>query len=126
MKKKSLITILITILAVSTVLLAACGGHSMKGTWVNPESSSSAAIELGSKTFHSDGLSFPGATLDEGASGTYEVEDDSLIVTFSDGTVMEYPMEKINGVWAIHANYLNPDMVYVKEGDVDKYLKGKE
>ena len=38
----------------------------------------------------------------------------------------EYPMEKINGVWAIHANYFNPDMVYVKEGDVDKYLKGKE
>ena len=125
MRRKTIVVLLVTVLAASIMLLSSCGGRSMKGTWVTPESTESAPIELGSKTFNSKGLSFPGATLD-GASGTYEVEDDSLIVTFSDGTVMEYPMEKINGVWAIHANYFNPDMVYVKEGDVDKYLKGKE
>ena len=125
MKRKVLFSVFLTVLTISMIFLTACGGRSMKGTWVNPDNPDSAPIELGSKTFSSEGLSFPGATLD-GASGTYEVADDSLIVTFSNGTVMEYPMEKINGVWAIHANYLNPNMVYVKEGDVDRYLKGKE
>jgi len=124
MKRRASITVIITMLVAILVFLSACGGRTMKGTWVNPESDATASIELGSKTFYSEGLGFPGATLDSGASGTYEIEDDTMIVTFSDGTVQEYPMEKINGVWALHANYFNPDLIWVHENDVDKYLKG--
>lgn len=122
-------TILIIVLTSFALLLSACGNSGapkMEGVWVDPEGVG-GEIELGVTTFESNILSLPGATVDTetfegGTSGTYEVKDDTLIVTYHDGTVAEYPMEKINGVWVIHLNKYNENQVWVKAEEVEKYL----
>lgn len=122
---KRLFILSIAMVVICLGLLCSCSGGSpdLKGTWVNPTNSRTATIELGESTFDSGGINFPGATLNSGANGTYEFKNDTLIVTFSNGVTEEYPMEKIDGIWALHANTLDPTMIWVKEDDVSTYLE---
>ena len=121
--KKATILILSTTM-VCILILCSCSSNSseLKGTWVNPTNSNTATIELGESTFDSGGINFPGATLDSGANGTYEFKNNTLIVAFSNGITEEYPMEKVNGIWELHANTLDPYMIWVKDSDLEAYL----
>jgi len=64
------------VLMIGVALLAACGGPSLKGTFVNPDDSGDYIVlkSGGKATVHSGSIDF---------SGKYTVEGDKLVVTIS-------------------------------------------
>lgn len=121
--KNHLRHIAIVAILIFAFALYGCGSSPQtEGTWINPENSSSAEIILSGDSFCSNGLGFPGAGFDSSATGTFEIiNDEEMVVTFDTGDIEEYPLEQINGVWALHANKYNPSMFYINEKDLDKY-----